>query len=179
MLNGISVSGLSEFVNEVKNDSDEANASYEVHLEWETGTRSKVKTGPMLLGRHKINRDFAWIIDEPKQLLGLNHGPNPQEFLLGGLGGCLLVAYSVGASIMGIQLEKLEIKVTGNIDLRGFMGIGDEIPVQFKAIKYFVEISGNGTKEQFESLHKHVMEKSPNRMTIEKPIPIMGELIVK
>lgn len=178
MLNGISVTGLSEFVEEVKSDSEQANASYEVNLEWETGTRSRVKTGPMVLGHHKFNRDFEWVIDEPKQLLGLNHGPNPQECLLGGIGGCMLVTYSVGASVMGIQLEKLQIKVRGELDLKGFLNVDDSSPVHLKSIHYQVNIAGDGTKEQFELLHQKVKEKSPNRMLVEKPVPIIGGLTI-
>lgn len=189
MINGISVSGLSEFVDEVARDPAEGCIAYGVRLDWETGTRSKVTTLPMTIGRHRVPRDFSWTIDEPRQLLGLNHSPNPQEYLLSGVGGCLLVGYAVGASVMGIVLDTLEVTVQGELDCRGFLHVADEagesstgepseIPVAFKSITYRVTIGGDGTDEQFAFLHDQVAQRSPNRMTIARGVPITGELTI-
>lgn len=69
------------------------------------------------------NRDFTWIIDEPKQMGGSNHAPNPQEYLLPGFGSCMMVAHLVGASVMCIQLAQLEIEVRREIGLGRFLAV--------------------------------------------------------
>lgn len=178
MKNGISTAGISEFVAEVRDNPDEAQARYGVHLEWLTGTRSRVRTLPMQLGGHRLSRDFSWIIDEPRPLLGCDQGPNPQEFMLSAVGSCMMVAYSVGASVMGIQLEQLEIQVHGELDLRGFLGVDDEVPVGFREIRYEVTLSGDGTLEQFHYLHEQVAKRSPNRMTVAGGVPVRGSIRV-
>ncbi|KAA3614418.1 MAG: OsmC family peroxiredoxin [Planctomycetota bacterium] len=179
MKNGISLSGLSEFVHEVKQDGKEAQASYGVQLDWQSGTRSQVTALAMQLGRHRLAREFQWTIDEPRPLLGQNHGPNPQEVLLSGLGGCLLVAYAVGASVLGIQLEKLQIQVRGNLDLRGFLGVEEQVPVAFQEIEYQVHLAGDGSREQFEHLHRQVERQSPNRMSLAQGVPLRGHLTIE
>ncbi|QEQ97391.1 OsmC family protein [Neptunomonas concharum] len=179
MRNGISVTGLSEFVNEIKSNPEEGIAKYGVQLDWQSGTRSKVTTLPMSIGPHTISRDFSWEIDEPRQLLGCNHAPNPQEYLLSGVGACILVGFAVGASVMEIQLESLKVSLKGELNLAGFLDIDPNAPIPFKEINYSIEVSGDGTPEQFEILRQTALSQSPNAMTIMKGADIKGELIIR
>ncbi|MGY8870426.1 MAG: OsmC family protein [Pseudomonadales bacterium] len=178
MRNGIAVSALSEFVNEIKNDPREAIAKYGVELNWQSGTRSRVTALPMSVGPHTVSRDFTWEIDEPRQLLGCNHAPNPQEYLLSGVGACILVGFAVGASVMEIQLESLKVTVRGQLDLAGFLDINPESPVPFTELNYCIEVAGDGTPEQFEKLRQTALQQSPNAMTIMKGAAVDGELII-
>ena len=176
MINGISTAGLGEFVAETQDDPHEAKARYGVALRWQTGTRGELSALPMHLGAHRITRNFRWLVDEPRQLLGTNQGPNPQELLLSGVAGCLMVAYVVGASAMCIRLDDLSIEVRGALDLRGFLGTDPDASVAFESIDYDVHIDGDGTPEQWHALHQNVIEHSPNRMTIARGVPVRGTL---
>ena len=178
MRNSISVSALSEYVNEIKESQAEGIAKYGVELNWESGTRSRVKALPMEIGPHRVNREFEWIIDEPRQLLGTNQAPNPQEYLLSGMGACILVSFTVGASIMEIQLESLKVTVKGELNLAGFLAVDPNAPVGFKTLNYIIEVSGDGSKEQFEQLKEKAIAHSPNAMTIMKGADLQGELII-
>lgn len=178
MRNSISVSALSEYVNEIKEFPAEGIAKYGVELNWETGTRSRVKALTMEVGPHRVNRDFEWVIDEPRQLLGTNQAPNPQEYLLSGMGACILVGFTVGASIMEIQLESLKVTVKGELNLSGFLGVDENAPIGFKTIQYLIEVSGNGTDEQFQELREKAISHSPNAMTIMKGADLQGELVI-
>lgn len=178
MRNSIPVSALSEYVNEIKEFPAEGIAKYGVELNWETGTRSRVKALTMEVGPHVVSRDFEWVIDEPRQLLGTNQAPNPQEYLLSGMGACILVGFTVGASIMEIQLESLRVTVKGELNLAGFLGVDENAPIGFKTIQYLIEVSGDGTKEQFEQLAAKAVSHSPNAMTIMKGADLQGELVI-
>jgi uncharacterized OsmC-like protein len=178
MRNGIAVSALSEFVNEIKNNPAEGIAQYGVELNWQSGTRSIVTALPMSVGPHTVSRDFSWEIDEPRQLLGCNHAPNPQEYLLSGVGSCILVGFAVGASVMEIQLEMLKVTVRGELNLSGFLDIDPEVSVPFTEIQYCIEVAGDGTEEQFETLRQTALQQSPNAMTIMKGAAVEGELII-
>ena len=178
MRNGIPVSAISEFANEIKEMPSEGIAKYGVELNWESATRSRVKALPMQIGDHKVNRQFEWVIDEPRQLLGTNQAPNPQEYLLSGLGACMMVAFTVGATMMKIQLEDLKITVKGELNLAGFLNVDCQAPVGFKSIDYKIEVSGDGTPEQFEELRQNAIKHSPNAMTLLKGTQLNGELLV-
>ncbi len=176
MRNGIAVSALSEYVNEVKNDPEQGIAKYGVELNWQSGTRSKVKALPMSVGPYKVSRDFTWEIDEPRQLLGCNHAPNPQEYLLSGVGACILVGFAVGASVMEVQLETLRVTIKGELNLSGFLDLDPNASVPFTEIKYEIEVAGDGTDEQFEMLRQTALKQSPNAMTIMKGADVNGDL---
>jgi uncharacterized OsmC-like protein len=178
MRNAISVTGLSEFVDEIKNDPAQGIAKYGVQLDWQSGTRSKVTTLPMSIGPHTISRDFSWEIDEPRQLLGCNHAPNPQEYLLSGVGACILVGFAVGASVLEIQLESLQVSVKGELNLAGFLDIDPSASIPFKELQYSIEVTGDGTDEQFEMLRQTALKQSPNAMTIMQSTAISGELVI-
>lgn len=177
--NSINVLALQDYIEEIKENSESAMIDYNVKLEWQGGTKSKVTTEGIRLGNQKLERNFSFMIDEPEQLLGENSHPTPQEYLLGGMGACMLVGYSVGASVMNIELEKLEIHLEAGLDLRGFLEVNPTSPVGFKDVKYSIVVKGNGTKEQFEQIHDTVIRSSPNRATVANEINIVPNLIIE
>ncbi|MCK0141674.1 OsmC family protein [Aliiroseovarius sp. F20344] len=177
MRNNIPVAALSEFVNEVADVPEEALMDYGLEIKWESGTRSRSETKPMKVGPHQISRSFTWKSDEPRQLMGNNHGPNPQELLLSGLGSCMMVSFVAGATAAGIQLETVRIDFDATLDLRGFMGLGTNSTVGFPEVKYRIYVTGDGTEEQFAELHRKSVSHSPNAQTIMNPVQMTGEII--
>ena len=81
--------------------------------------------------------------DEPCELGGANRYPNPQEHLLAALNACMTVGYVAQCAIRGIELESLEIETTGDIDLRGFLGLDDTIAPGYETMSYTVRIRGD------------------------------------
>lgn len=176
MLNNINIAGLSEYANEVKECPTEARASYGVVLNWESGTKTTVNTKNMVLGNHKLVRDFQFTIDEPSQLLGINCAPNPAEYMLGGMAGCMAVTFMAGATAMNIQIDKLQLEIDGELDLHGFLGLNEEANPGFPELKFIFHVKGNGTEEQYQKLMERVTKHSPNFNTIKNEVRIIGEL---
>jgi uncharacterized OsmC-like protein len=176
MLNNINIAGLSEFANEVKENSQEAKATYGVVLNWETGTKTTVSTKNMVLGNHKLIRDFNFTIDEPTQLLGINSAPNPAEYMLGGLAGCMAVTFMAGATAMNIQIDELQLEIDGELDLKGFLGIDTDTNPGFPELKFIFHVKGNGTEEQYQKLMERVTKHSPNFNTIKNEVKMIGKL---
>jgi uncharacterized OsmC-like protein len=65
--------------------------------------------------------------DEPPILAGRDRGPNPVEHLLHALAGCLTSSIVYHVALRGIVIEELESQLEGNLDMRGFMGLSQEI----------------------------------------------------
>jgi uncharacterized OsmC-like protein len=174
MKNGINLSALAEMSSEIQSIPSQGIAKYGVQLQWLSGTRSQARCLPMEVGDQKIYRDFQWLIDEPKQLGGSNHSPSPQEYLLSGFGSCMMVAFLVGASVMGIQLATLEIEVSSQLDLAGFLGVNEHALIELQGITYVIRVSGDGTQEQFEQLRQEAQRHSPNAMSMANAIRVQG-----
>ena len=45
---------------------------------------------------------------------------NPAEYALAALGSCQAITYRVWAAQLGIKLDKVDVSIDGEIDLRGF-----------------------------------------------------------
>ena len=179
MRNSLPTAALSEFVNEVTEAPEEAVMCYGIGLDWESGTRSRAEAKPMQVGPHRVSRSFSWKIDEPRQLMGNNHGPNPQELLLSGLGACMMVAFVAGATAEGIQLESVRIDLDATLDLRGFLGIGSNAPVGFPEIRYTIHVEADATDAQLAELHRKAVAHSPNAQTILNPVALTGEIVTR
>jgi len=178
VVNGLDLDALKGVVGVVQQDASKALVRFSVATRWtgQTGSRTAVK-GFELGGEH-IARGFEIVADEPHELLGANTAPNPQELLMAAVNACMTVGYVAGASLRGITLDKLEIETTGQLDLRGFLGLDDSVPPGYEEIDYTVRIAGDGTREQFDEIHRTVMQTSPNYFNIARPIRMNGKLQV-
>ena len=130
------------------------------------------------IGGQEIARQFQIQIDEPNELCGTNQFANPQEYLLAATNACMMVGYSAVAALMGITLTKLELEITGDIDLRGFLGVDPNTAPGYELLHYDVRISGDGTREQFRQLHETVQRTSPNYHNMSRPIEVTCDLVI-
>ncbi|MGB0960234.1 MAG: OsmC family protein, partial [Halocynthiibacter sp.] len=162
---------------EVSDAPEEALMEYGLDINWESGTCSRTETKAMKIGPHQVSRSFSWKSDEPRQLMGNNHGPNPQELLLSGLGSCMMVSFIAGATAAGIQLETVRIDFDATLDLRGFMGLSTNATVGFPDVKYTIHVTGDATPEEFQRLHQNAVSHSPNAQTILNPVSLTGDII--
>ncbi|MFT4612700.1 MAG: putative OsmC-like protein [Psychroserpens sp.] len=176
MLNNINIAGLSEYANEVKEQNIQGKASYGVSLNWESGTKTIVSTKNMVLGEHKLIRDFKFNIDEPSELLGVNSAPNPAEYMLGGMAGCMAVTFMAGATAMNIEINQLQLEIDGELDLQGFLGLNPDVNPGFPELKFIFHVRGTGTQEQYNKLIERVRMHSPNYNTIKNEVRLIGKL---
>lgn len=177
-INGIDVAALSGCIDQVSADASAGQTRWTVRSEWKGGTRTDHHIDGVEIGGEKIERAFTLSVDEPFELCGTNRYANPQEYLLSALNACMMVGYSAVAALMGIELESLEVELTGDIDLRGFLGIDPEVAPGYESLRQTVRLSGSGSPEEMEQLHRTVLATSPNFFNVTKAIPVNSKLIV-
>jgi uncharacterized OsmC-like protein len=177
-VNGLDLKALGEVVEAIEKDSAKAMVGFDVTTRWVGQTRSETLVEGYTLGGERITRTHKIVVDEPCELLGRDSAPNPQEMLMAAFNACIMVGYVAGASLKAINLESVEIRTHGQLDLRGFLGLSDEIPPGYEEISYEVRIKGDGTAEQFEDIHQTVIKTSPNYFNISRPIRVNATLLV-
>ena len=175
-VNGIDLDALDNMVERVRADPRRGCAEFRVMTEWKGQTRSESKVESFTCAGDPISRSFTIVCDEPRELLGQDSAPNPQELLLSALNACMIVGYVAQAAIRGIKLDDCRIETRGELDLRGFLGLDETISPGHRRINYTVYIEGNGTREQFEEIHQAVMATSPNYFNIAQPVQMCGRL---
>jgi uncharacterized OsmC-like protein len=176
-LNGIDVGALGAVAETVSDNPAKAKVGFAVITRWSGQTRSETVVEGIAVGGEHVARNHVITADEPTGLLGSDSAPNPQELLMAALNSCLVVGYVAGASVRGIALESVEVRTTGELDLRGFLGLSDDVPPGYEALDYEVRIKGNGTREQFEDIHRTVLKTSPNYFNVNRPIRVNATLV--
>ncbi|QNN68619.1 OsmC family protein [Sphingomonas lutea] len=177
-VNGLDLTALGETVEAIEQDAAKALVSFDVTTRWTGQTRSESTVTGFTLAGERIARSHTIVADEPCELLGTDSAPNPQELLMAALNACMMVGYVAGASLKGINLDTVEIVTRGQLDLRGFLGLSDDVAPGYEAIDYDVRITGDGTREQYEDIHQTVMKTSPNYFNLNRPIRMNGHLTV-
>lgn len=148
--NCVDVEKLAEIVKSVKADPKNAQVKFMANTKWVSGAYSETKI-----------RDFVVECDEPSALLGTSKAPNPVEAILAALGSCLAVGFAYNAAARDINLESLDISLEGNLDLRGFLGVSDDVRPGYQNIEVTCRIKSNASREKIEELFKHVQRTSP------------------
>jgi uncharacterized OsmC-like protein len=114
----------------------------------------------------------GFTIDEPASLGGTDKGANPVEHLLGALGACQVITFQVWAQKLGIQLDEVDIALTGEIDLRGFFGLADDVRPGFQSIDVSVQLSGPESAERYDELTRAVEEHCPVLDGLGNTVPV-------
>jgi uncharacterized OsmC-like protein len=177
-VNGLDLAALGEVVETIEKDAGQAKVGFAVTTRWTGQTRTETMVDGFTIGGERIQRSHKIVCDEPCQLLGGDSAPNPQELLMAAFNACITVGYVAGASLKGITLDSLEIRTRGELDLRGFLGLSDDVAPGYEAIDYEVLIKGDGSREQFEDIHQTVIKTSPNYFNLSRPIRMNATLSV-
>lgn len=71
---------------------------------------------------------------------GTNAGPNPGVFGRTALGSCLAIGYAMWAARLGVPLDALEVEVQADYDVRGELGVADEVTPGYAGVRYVVTV---------------------------------------
>jgi len=179
VVNGINITALRQVISDIAANPDAGQTHWKVSSRWEGGTRTDHFVDGFGIGGQKVDRQFQIQIDEPCELCGTNEFANPQEYLIAATNACMMVGYASVAAVMGVTLTKLELEMSGDIALRGFLDIDRSIAPGYERLHYTVRIAGDGTPEQFTKMHEVVQRTSPNYYNISHPIELTSELVVE
>ena len=119
---------------------------------------------------------FKLDADEPPLLLGKDIGPNPVEYALTALAACVTTAFVYHAAAKGIKLNAVESRLEGDIDLRGFLGISDEVRRGYDNIRMYFKIDADVPDEQLEELIEMGTKYSPVFDTFTNPVTVTAQL---
>ncbi len=166
LINGIDTDGLQQYVDTITENPSEAISSYGIKAEWKGGVKTEITALNQKVGATEIEKDFKFTIDEPNELLGTNSYPSPQEYLMGGLAGCMMVGFVAGAASKNIKLDSVTLTIKGDLNLRGFLNVDENAPVGFDELKFNYDVKGEGTQSDYDAIIEDVRKFSPNYRTM-------------
>ena len=174
VINGVNVTQLYNTINVIKENSEISKFKFRATNEWQAGTHNQatVKSFYGALQEDNSREPLVYEIDEPPVLLGENKGANPVEYLLVGLSGCLTTAMVAHAAARGIEIKSVQSRLEGDLDVQGFLGLSETIPVAYQEIRVYFKIEADISDEEKQELVEMAQKYSPVFNTITRPVKV-------
>ncbi len=177
-INGVNVDQLIETIGAIQGNPELGRFQFRATTEWQNGGHSVSKIqGFYGAGQEDTTRPEPFVVhgDEPGVLLGADAGPNAVEAVLHALTSCLSVGLAYNAAAQGITINKLEFDIQGDLDLRGFLGLSQNVRPGYEGIHIECRMDCDASAEKIEELWAHVKNTSPLLDIITRPVPVTIE----
>lgn len=132
------------------------------------GVRSEIR-----IGQHTLT------VDESPALGGADAAPNPVEYVLAGLLSCQVVTYRVWAARLGIPLDDITVDVEGDLDVRGFLGVGAAVRPGFGEVRVTVTLAGPAEPRRYRELAEAVDAHCPVLDLFRNPTPVTTTVVIR
>jgi uncharacterized OsmC-like protein len=178
-INGVNVEQLFATINAIKDNTGLAKFKFRAANEWINGGHNRTTIKDFYgAGQEDTTRrqTFVFANDEPAVLLGEDNGANPVEFVLHALAGCLTTSLVYHAAAQGIKIEAVESKFEGELDLRGFLGMSEEVRNGYQNIRVTFKIKADAPEEKLKELCELAQKRSPVFDILTNPTPVSVQL---
>ena len=109
---------------------------------------------------------------------GAGTGACSGDMLLGALSACAQITCQMVATSMGIPVERIEVTVEGDLDLRGTLGISKDVPVGFERLRVRFDLTApNATPEQLSALREKTEQYCVVMQTLTQPPPLQTDWV--
>jgi uncharacterized OsmC-like protein len=173
--NGVDTEQLFATLDLIKDQPELARFQFRVSNRWIEGShnRSTIK-GFYAAGGEDTTRSEEFVIDagEPAILLGRDTGANPAEHLLHALAACLTTSIVYVAAARKVQLTSIESTLTGEMDVRGALGVDDEPRNGFERIVASFRVSGNAPEEKLREVVLRAQKRSAVYDMVTNGVPV-------
>ena len=161
--NGVDTETLFATLDAVKAQPELGTFQFRVTNRWIDGAhnRSTIKDF-YAAGGEDTSRSQAFQLDagESAILIGTDTGPNPAESLLHALAACLTTSLVYVASARGVRLTRVESRLEGDMDVRGALGLSDEVRNGFDQIRVSFIVEGDAEPETLRALVERAKARS-------------------
>src|SRR3954454_18731493 len=149
----------------VAQDPSTGQGSFTTVTTWQDGARA-----------HTTARSFSIETDEPAPLGGTDAAVDPMELVLAAVGTCLTIGWVTQARKRGVDYRDLQIEVSGNYDLRGYLDIDDDTRPGFTDISYTVTVDTVSSPEQLAEIKDGAERTSPMSDNVLNSTPVNGRV---
>ncbi|RJP14356.1 MAG: OsmC family peroxiredoxin [Candidatus Abyssobacteria bacterium SURF_5] len=178
IVNGVDVDKLFDTIEAIKETPSFAKFKFRANNKWINAGHNHTTIKDFFGVQKDIQHEKPFELDagEHPVLLSEDEGPNPVEYLLTALAGCLTSALVYHAAAKGIEIRGVRSRLEGDIDLRGFLGISPNVKVGYENIRVFFDIDADISDEQRDELIRMAQKFSPVFNTVFHETPVEVKL---
>ena len=173
--NGVDAEKMFATLELIKDQPELAKFQFRARNRWIDGAhnRSTIKDF-YAAGGEDSTRGEAFEIDagEPAILLGADTGPNPAEYLLHALAACLTTSIVYVAAARKVALTSVESTLTGDMDVRGALGVNPEPRNGFERIVVSFRVTGDAPAEKLREVVERARQRSAVYDMVTNGVPV-------
>jgi uncharacterized OsmC-like protein len=173
--NGVDTEKLFATLDLIRVQPDLARFQFRATNRWLGGAHNRTRIqGFHAAGGEDTTRAEAFEIDagEPAILLGADTGANPAEYLLHALAACLTTSIVYVAAARKVQLTSVESTLTGDMDVRGALGVDDEPRNGFERIGVSFRVTGDAPEAKLREVVERAKERSAVYDMVTNGVPV-------
>lgn len=174
-VNGVDVDRLNETMETLKKQPEGAKFTFRAVNRWENGAHCVTTIQDFEAGGETDwtrAKPFVLVADEPDVLLGEDHGPNATEAALYALSSCLMTTFIYYAASKGVPLDHVELEISGDVDIRGFLGLSHDVQPGYQHIDASFRVQSEAPQDALDELAKLARMRSPVAGTVMSPTPV-------
>lgn len=173
IINGVNVQKLEAAIEAIGRDPDIALLTFHAANEWVDGGRSRTTIERTAGGKEGArSKPFVVRADQPGPLLGTDEAPSAIAMLLHALASSLSASLIYHAAARGVTVDKLSIRLEGDVDLHGFLGLSQEVRPGFQDVRVEVDVLSDAPRAELEELVRYAQRVSPVVDTLRNRIPL-------
>jgi len=156
--NGVNVTALFDTIGAVKKDPGLAAFQFRARNEWIDGGHNRSTIQAFFGCRAEdATRTTPFVLDadEPPALLGRDAGANPVEYVLHALAACLTTTMVYHAAARGLAIEAVDSTLEGDLDLRGFLGISNEVRKGYHRVRVRMRVKSQAAPRVLRELAQY------------------------
>jgi uncharacterized OsmC-like protein len=173
--NGVDTAQVYGTLDALKAQPDLARFEFRVSNRWINGPHSRSTIhGFYGAGQEDDSRQMPFVVDasEPPVLFGNNEAPNPAEYVLHALAGCLTLTIVNVAAARKVELSEVTSTLEGVLDARGATGLDDSYRNGFERIRVSFSIKGDAPSDKLQEIVERAKARSVVYDIVSNPVPV-------
>jgi len=179
--NGVDTEQVYGTLDALKAQPELARFVFRASNRWINGPHSRTTIqGFWGAGQEDGSRDEPFEVDasEPPILFGHNEAPNPAEFILHALAGCLTLTIVNVAAARKVELTEVTSTLEGVLDARGATGIDDTYRNGFERVNVGFTLKGDAPAEKLLEIVERAKARSVVYDIVSNPVPVDVSAVV-
>ena len=178
--NGVDTAQLFGTLDAIKADPALARFQFRASNRWIDGAHNQSTIQRFYgAGQEDTSREEPFVLDagEPAVLVGTDTGPNPAEALLHALAACLTTSLVYVAAARGVRLTEVESILSGDMDVRGCLGLDDEYRNGFERLSVRFRVKGDAPPEKLRALVDRAKARSAVYDMVSNGVPVGVDVV--
>jgi uncharacterized OsmC-like protein len=176
--NGVNVEALFAAQEALKQTPEAAKFQWRTTVEWVGGTHSRSTVqGFYGLGSEQSHKSrFTFEADHPEIFASEDQGATPVEIALAALASCLTAGVAAVAQARKIQLRSVSATLEAGMDIRGILGVDEDVRNGFDGIKVTYKIDADASPEDIRAIVAQSQKRSAVYDIIANPTNVTVEV---